>query len=160
MQDKPNYTLDKATADNMLNNILDNCNISPSSEVASTEIKRRSRQRSNIRVCKILAALFLVITVLAPLAFKRDPKFTIITSSKTVAVSSHNLYDDCFIMTLSGDADFDNIHAKKNDGAIIFPSIVEKDTGIVIIPYNGEALNIYIPTKTGECIQALLNETK
>ena len=160
MSDHPNYNLDKETAADILNNILDTCNIPPSSESIETSVKKTALQRKKISACKYVAILFILLAVLTPLAFNRDPNFSIVTTSKTVAVTSHTLYENFFVMTLQGAADYGNIHAKKNDGAIIFPDNVDASTGLVVIPYNGEALNIYIPTVSGECIQAVLNETK
>lgn len=159
MAKEPNYSLDRAKANEMLNNILDNCNLPPSSETLEADIFMANMQRRRLSVCKFLAIVFLIAAVMSPLLFKADPQFKILTSSKTVAVSSHILYDDCFVMTLSGSADYSNIYAKKNDGAIIFPDQSDSSTGVVIFPYDAEALNIYIPTQNGECIQAILNET-
>lgn len=160
MSDNYNNIADKETANELLNNIFESCNISPSSKSLDTVMKKRQAERRPLFIMKMVSAIFLVLTVLTPLAFRRDPSFDIVSSSKTVAVTSHSLYDDCFVMTLSGDADYSNIYAKKNDGAIIFPDKLETSSGLVIFPYNGNELNIYIPTASGECIQAILHEAK
>jgi len=159
MSDQTKIVLDKEEASNILNNVLDTCNISPSQDSLDKIMKKRAREKRPLAILKYIAALFLIVAVISPLFFKRDKDFKVVTASKTVAVSSHSLYEDCFIMILTGDADFKNIHAKKNDGAVIFPDEVDKASGLVIFPYNGDALNIYIPTNSGECIQAVLNET-
>lgn len=159
MSDK-NHTTELETADEMLNNILDSCNIPPSSDSLETIMQKRMVEKLPLHILKIVSVVFLVISVLVPLAFKKDPSFDVINSSKTVAVTSHTLYEDCFVMTLSGLADYANIYSKKSNGAIIYPDIIDQDAGLVIFPYNGESLNIYIPTTSGECIQAVLHEPK
>lgn len=148
------------TASEMLNNILDSCNIPPAAESLDKIMLKRSLEKKPLRILKVTAAFFLVIAVLTPLTFRQDPQFSVLTRSRNVAINSHNLYEDCFIMTLSGSADYKNIYARKNDGAIIFPDQIDRTSGLVIFPYNGEALNIFIPTTGGECIQAVLNESK
>lgn len=160
MLEHPNYNLDSDAANALLNNVLDSCNIPPSSKTIEEVVLKRELERKPISILKYIAIVFLVLSVLAPLCFNKDPQFSVIEASKTVAVTSHTLYEDCFVMTLSGDADYGNINSRKNDGALIFPDKIDEASGLVIFPYNGEALNIYIPTKSGGCIQAVLNEIK
>lgn len=160
MADQTKVTLDKKAANNILNNVLESCNIPPSSESMDKIMKKRAIERTPLIVLKYIALVFLIVAAISPLFFRRDPDFKVVSASKTVVVSSHSLYDDCFIMVLTGAADYKNISAKKNDGAVIFPDTVDSSSGLVIFPYNGDALNIYIPTLSGECIQAVLNETK
>ena len=158
MANQNKYNLDKEVANDMLNNILDSCNIPPSSEDIETVMLKKDLERKPLSALLHLAAFFLLLTMLCPLAFKKDPNFSLVKSSKTVAVTDHILYDDCFVMTITGSADYKNIKAAKNDGALLFPDIIDESTGLIIFPYDGEALNIYIPTNSGECIQAVLNE--
>ncbi|MDO4187863.1 MAG: hypothetical protein Q4D29_02635 [Lachnospiraceae bacterium] len=160
MANLDNYNLDKSKANDMLNNILDSCNIPPSSENIETIMMKKKLERKPLVILLHIAVLFLILVVLSPLAFKEDPNFTVIKTSKTVVVADHVLYDDCFVLTLSGAADYKNIHAAKYDGALIYPDVIDETTGLVIFPYKGDALNIYIPTNSGECIQAVLNENR
>lgn len=157
---EPKYNLDNSTANELLNNVLDSCNIPPSPKSLDEVMFKRNLEKKPLAFAKYLAVLFLILVVISPLFFKRDPNFSVVTTSKHVAVSSHALYEDCFVMTLTGSADYDSIYARKNDGAYIFPDSIDNTSGLVIFPYNGDALNIYIPTKNGETIQAVLNETK
>lgn len=159
MSEQSNFNLNKDKTNQMLENILESCNIPPSSESLDSIMLKRSIEKKPLIALKIIAAIFLVVSVITPLAFRKDPNFSLLTNSRNVAVNTHNLYEDCFIMTLSGSADYSNIYAKKDDGAIIFPDEVDSASGLVIFPYNGEALNISIPTTSGECVQAILHET-
>lgn len=160
MLERENHNLDKETANDMLSNILDSCHIPPLSEDIESVMRKKNLERKNLAILLHVGILFLILVMLSPLAFKKDPSFTIEKTSKTVAVTDHVLYDDCFVLTLSGDADYKNIYAAKEDGAIIVPDLLDKTTGLIIFPYNGEPLNIYIPTNSGECIQAVLNENR
>lgn len=160
MSEQPNYNIDKNTANDLLSNVLQSCNIpSPSKSIDQIMLKRSLEVRPIIFL-KFVSIILLIVCICAPLCFKPDPSFSLVTKSKNVIVASHNLYNECFVMSLSGEADYKNIYARKNDGAIIFPDTSDSSTGIVIFPYNGDSLNIYIPTMSGECIQAVLHEHK
>lgn len=160
MSEQHNYSLDKQTANDLLNNVLDSCNIPPSPKTIESLILKRKLEKKPIVILMHIAFLFLIIAICTPLFFRGDSDFQIVSGSKNVVVSSHMLYDDCFVMTLSGGADYAGIHAKKDDGSIIYPDTYDPATGLVIFPYNGASLNIYIPTVNGECIQAVLHESK
>lgn len=154
------YKLNSKEAEKLLYNVLDSCNIPQPSGSLEATIRKKALKKQTIAFCTFLAALFLILVIFSPLAFKRDSHFKIVQGSKEVSISSHTLYDDFFVMTLKGDVDYDNIYSRKNNGAYIFPDTVDSESGLVIFPYNGDALNIYIPSKGGECIQAVLNENK
>lgn len=160
MSNNSKYTLDKDVANGLLNNVLDSCNIPPSSDSLNERMIKSSLERKPLGIFKFIAVVFVILAIISPLAFKADESFSLIKRSETVVVTSHILYDNCFILTLSGDADYTDITAKKNDGAIIFPDQIDETTGLVIFPYDGEALNIYIKAKNGGYIQAVLNEKK
>lgn len=160
MSETTKHSLDKNQANELLNNVLDSCNIPPSSKTLNETMIQSKLARKPLGILKFVAVIFIILAVISPLFFRKDPDFALVKGAETVAVSSHILYDDCFILSLTGDADYSNINAKKNDGAIIFPDKIDEATGLVIFPYNGEALNIYIPAKSGGCIQAVLNEKK
>lgn len=153
-----NYNIDKDTANDLLNSVLDSCNIPQPSKPMDKMILKRNLNVKPFKILKYVSVLLLIFCICAPLFFKPDPSFSLIQSSNTVVVSSHSLYENCFIMTLSGDADYKNIYAKKEGGAIIFPDTSDSLTGVVVFPYNGDPLNIFIPTMSGECIQAVLHE--
>lgn len=153
---KPN--IDNANL--ILNNVFDSCNV-PKSSKPLNEFSAETRKKLRPLIFhRSIAILFLFIAILTPLFFKADPDFMLQTASRTVVVSSHSLYSDCFIMTLTGDADYDNIYAKKSDGAIIYPSRIERGIGVVIFPYDGSELNIYIPSIDGGSIQAVLSSNE
>ena len=52
--------------------------------------------------------------------------------------------------------DYLGIYCKKNDGSVVMPT--RSDSEIVIIPYDGEALNIFITCTDGRVVQALLSQ--
>lgn len=158
--EQQNYNIDKNTANDLLNNVLDSCNIPPSSKSIEKIMLKRSIEVKPIIFFKYISIILLLFCICTPLLFRPDPTFSLVTKSKNVVVSSHNLYEGFFVMSLSGEADYKNIYAKKDDGAIIFPDTSDSSTGVVIFPYNGDSLNIYIPTMSGECIQAVLHEKK
>ena len=63
-------------------------------------------------------------------------------------------------MMISGDKlDYRNIYAMKDDGTAIFPSSIRfvNEQTEVTIPYDGDALNIYIPDLDGNVMQAVLS---
>jgi len=152
--------LNQDKANEILNNVFDSCNIPPSSKSFEEIMAENYRKRIPLAVYKFIATLFMFAAVLVPFLFKPDPNFRLTAYDKNVVVTSHNLYDSCFIMTLTGSADYDNIYAKKNNGAIIFPEKADESAGLVIFPYDGDDLNIYIHTNNGGCIQAVLAEKK
>ena len=61
---------------------------------------------------------------------------------------------------ISGDMlDYQNIYAQKDDGTAVYPSRIRfvGDSTEVTIPYDGDALNIYIPDLDGNVMQAVLS---
>ena len=64
MKKKSNYRLDKEKADEMLNNILDTCNLPPTSDTLETDMLIHSLQRRKIFVFKIIAIFFLICTLM------------------------------------------------------------------------------------------------
>jgi len=160
MSNNTKYTLDKETANGLLNNVLDSCNIPPSSDSLNERMLKSSLERKPIVFFKALAVFCMIVAIISPLAFKADETFSLVKKSNNVAISSHILYENCFILTLTGDVDYTDVKAKKNDGAIIFPDQIDETTGLVIFPYDGDALNIYIKARNGGYIQAVLNEKK
>ena len=153
---KPN--IDNANL--ILNNIFDSCDM-PKPSKSLNELSAETRRKIRPLIFhRVIAIIFLFIVVLTPLFFKADPNFMLSSASKTVVVTSHALYSDCFIMTLTGDADYDNIYATKNDGAIVYPERIDRGIGVVVFPYDGCEMNIFIPSTNGGCIQAVLSENK
>jgi len=152
--------INTADANNILNNVFDSCNVPPSAESFDDLVAKSRRKMRPIRIHRTIATIFLFFVILSPLFFRADSSFSLKSGLDTVAVSSHSLYENCFTMTLTGDADYDKIYAKKNDGAIIFPDTIDSAKGVVIFPYDGDPLNIYIPSINGGCIQAVLSENK
>ena len=153
-----NKNLDKDTANNILNNVLDTISVPQPEYTVDSLMEKRRFIKLNMLVLRILATIFLILVVISPLAYKGDPDFSLITSSKNVAIMSHDLYDTYFVMSITGSADYTNIRATKGDGAIIYPDKCDPQTGTVSFPFTGEEINIFIPTTNGECIQAVLSK--
>jgi len=160
MSEQPIHNLDKNKVNDLLENVLDSCDIPSSSKSLDSIMLKRKLESKPLLIFKYVSLAFLILAICTPLAFRPDPDFSIVSKSPTVAVTNHSLYESCFVMTLIGDADYKNIYAKKDDGTIILPDTADDENGVVIFPYNGDSLNIYIPTVNGTYIQAVLHEKK
>lgn len=157
---KKKYSMDMNTANQTLQNVFAACNQQPNTIPFDKLVLKGLAQTTLVKFCKWSAAVFLLLVLLAPLTF-RNPDF--IVSSKgfgqQIAIEDHQLYEDHFIMRLSGEnVDYDNIYAKKPDGTVVFPSSADPSERSVVIPYDGSSLNIYIPDNSGNVLQALLSE--
>ncbi len=150
-------------ADKTLQNVFDACNVSHNS-IPFDKIMLRSRAETKLVVAfRHLATLFLIIAIVSPLFFSRDTSFMLLNAApgQPVVVTDHQLYDTAFTMRLMGrDILYDEIKAIKDDGAIIFPKLVDKNNGVVTFPYDGSTLTITVPAGGGYTMTALLAEQK
>lgn len=157
------YSMNMKTADATLQNIFDACNVSHNS-VPFDKIMLRSRaETKTVELFRYLATLFLIFAILTPLFFSRDDSFVLLNKApgQPVVVTDHQLYDTAFTMCLMGkDILYDEIKATKEDGAIIFPKLIDKNNGIVTFPYDGSPLTIVVPAGNGYSMTAILSENK
>lgn len=158
------YNMDMNTANQTLQNVFAACSQAPNTVPFDKLMLKGLAQTALVTACKWIAAGFLLLILVAPLAF-RNSDFSVSSKSfrESISITDHQLYEHEFKMVLNGsDVDYDNIYAKKPDGTFVFPSSVNisNDTMIVTIPYDGISLNIYIPDKNGKTLQAILSERK
>lgn len=157
---KKKYSMDMDTANQTLQNVFAACNQQPNTIPFDKLVLKGLAQTTLVKGCKWSAAGFLLLVLLAPLAF-RNTDFTVSSRGfgQQIAIEDHQLYENYFIMRLSGEnVDYDNIYAKKTDGTVVFPSSVDPAERSVVIPYDGSSLNIYIPDSSGNVLQAILSE--
>ncbi len=156
------YTMDMATANNILQNVFIAGEQKPNT-IPFDKIVLRSRAKTTlVTACMWVGIVMLLFTLLSPLAFNTgELKVANPATVKSIEIASHQLYTTEFVMMLSGEKlDYQNIYAVKDDGTMVFPSrvrFVEENTEVTI-PYDGSALNIYIPDLDGNILQAILSE--
>ncbi len=152
------YSMDIKSADATLQNVLKECNKEPNTVPFDRLVHISAANVAFAKICRIASLCLLVLLSLSPLAFI-DTGFSVKNSGliEKIIVSDHELYEDRFIMRLSGsNIEYDDIYARKPDGAFVFPSSINEDTGEVVFPFEGQSLNIYIPDVNGKVLQAIL----
>lgn len=163
MADVKKYTMNMTEANNTLQNVFDACNVSHNT-VPFDKIMLRQKEATNyIKYARILAIVFLIFTMISPLFFRNNSVLKINNTSDihTITVIDHQLYSDSFVLKLAGqNIDYDNIYAVKSNGAILYPASLDKATGTVILPYDGNSLSINIPDLDGHVLSAILAERK
>lgn len=155
------YNMDKETANKMLQNVFDACDTTPNTTSFDTILFRSIANTTLVKACKWIAFAMLILVLVSPIAFYSRTGFSVdnLRMSTQVTVNQHTLYDNRFEMILSGDnIDYTGIYCKKLDGTIVIPYYYEADTGKVVIPFDGDSLNIYITCLDGRVIQALLSK--
>ncbi len=155
------YTMDMATANNILQNVFIAGDQKPNTIPFDKIVLRSKAKTTLVTSCMWIAIAMLLLTLLSPLAFhSQEVKVTDFGAAKTLEITSHQLYTTEFVMMISGDKlDYRNIYAMKDDGTAIFPSSIRfvNEQTEVTIPYDGDALNIYIPDLDGNVMQAVLS---
>lgn len=161
------YSMDKQTANAILQNVFAAGEQSPNTIPFDKLVLRGMAQTTLVTSCMWIAIVMLVFILVCPFAF-RSNELSVAHSAafKSVQIVEHQLYTDEFVMILEGkDIDYQSIYSQKNDGMIIYPSHIrfvdgsQGSTNIeVTIPYDGDALNIYIPDINGEVLQAVLSQ--
>lgn len=153
--------LDRNTADDILQNVFEECNVAPNEVPFDKIVLRSTAETKGVRFIKYFALAILVLVIVSPLAFKQSDKFGLAQSAKSITIENHSLYEHYFVITLSGNKiDYNSIYAQKENGAYIYPDSIDTEAGLVIFPYDGDALNIYISSLDGEKIHAVLAENK
>lgn len=155
------YKMNRQEADRMLKNVFEASDIKPNKSSFDVILLRTIASTTLVRTCKWIAIAMLVLVIGSPLAFKTHNTFSVsdMNSTSQVTVVNHRLDGDRFEMTLSGEnIDYTGIYCKKNDGSIVFPILSSEKEHIVIIPFDGDSLNIYITCKDGKVVQALLSK--
>lgn len=155
------YKMDKRAASETLKNVFEANNAEPNKVSLDTLVLRNKANTTMVKVCKWIAIVMLVLVIIAPLAFHSHGNLNLdgIKTSSQVKVVSHELYDDHFVMVLSGDTiDYEGIYCKELNGKLVLPTSIDRNTGTVVIPYDKGTLNIYIPCTDGKVVQAMLSK--
>lgn len=155
------YKMSRKEASMTLQNIFEGSEVKPNTTSFDVILLRTISNTTLVRVCKIISVIMLVLVIASPLAFRNNSNLKVKNSPVTsnVTVTDHSLENNRFVMTLSGDnVDYGGIYCKKLDGTVVIPLEANASTGRVIIPFDGDSLNIYITCKDGKVIQALLSK--
>lgn len=155
------YKMSRKEASKTLQSIFENSEVKPNTTSFDIILLRTISNTTLVRVCKIISIIMLVLVIASPLAFRNSSELKVTGNAMTskVTVVEHHLEDNSFTMILSGEnIDYGSIYCKKLDGTVIIPSIVNAEEGRVVIPFDGDSLNIYITCKDGKVVQALLSK--
>lgn len=155
------YKLSRKEADRMLKNVFEASAVEPNKSSFDMILLRTIASTTLVKTCKWISVAVLVLVIACPLAFKSHSNFLVndMRASSQVTVVNHNLNGDRFEMTLTGtNIDYRGIYCKKNDGTVVMPIISSEKEQFVVIPFDGETLNIYITCNDGKVVQALLSK--
>jgi len=155
------YKMNRKDADRMLKNVFEASDIQPNKSSFDMILLRTIASTTLVKTCKWISTVALVLVISSPLAFKTNSNFTVnnMRSTSQVTVVNHKLDGDRFEMTLSGEGiDYKGIYCKKNDGSIVLPLLSSEKEHFVVIPFDGDSLNIFITCKDGKVVQALLSK--
>ena len=156
------YNMDMTTANNILQNVFAAEQQSPNTIPFDAIVLKSKAHTTLVTSCMWIGIIMLCLTILSPLAFRgQDLKVTDYSNAKGLQIVEHKLFTEEFVMMVSGSKlDYQKIYATKNDGTVVFPSRIRfiNDNTEVTIPYDGDALNLFIPDTDGNIIQAILSE--
>lgn len=153
------YKMDRKTASRTLQNVFEASNTAPNRVPFDKIVLRTIANTTMVRICKWIAVAMLILVLISPLAFLENDNFEVsnLRAATQVSVVDHEMYDGYFEMKLSGDTiDYSGIYCKKTDGTIVLPTLSDKESHIVRIPFDKDELNIYIPCTDGKVVQAIL----
>ena len=154
------YSMNIEDANSTLQNVFAELDMKPNSIPFDKIVLRGLANTVFAKTCKIIATIFLIISLFTPLAFINND-FVVEPSvgASKIIITDHQLYDDHFSLVLQGNnINYDDIYARLPDGSFVFPSSVNRDNGLVIFPFTESSLNIYIPDINGNVLQAVLTK--
>lgn len=156
------YNMDIDTANDILQNVFAAEKVTPNTIPFDMIVLKGMAQTLLVRVCILIASVMLTLLLLAPLAFRSTSDFKVSEgSAHEISIMEHQLYETEFIMLIKGkDIDYTKVYARKNDGSVIFPTRIQyvNSNTEITFPYDGEALNLYIPDMDGHVLQAVLSQ--
>lgn len=156
------YNMDINTANDILQNVFAAKQQAPNTTPFDKIVLKSKARTSLVTSCMWVGIIMLCLTILSPLAFRStDFKVTDFTEAQNLQIVEHQLFTEEFVMIVSGSKlDYQSVYASKNDGTVIFPSRIRFINGNaeITIPYDGEALNLFIPDTDGNVMQAILSE--
>lgn len=142
-----NTTIDKAQANETLANVFEACNQPPNGVAVDQLLDSKKNTVHPYNVWIVVSLVALILTFLSPLALNpvSNRVKTVDRGVANVIITDHQVTEDSFIMTLSGDfIDYTSIYAKTADGTKVYPTSYSTTDGVVTFPYSDEELNIYI----------------
>ena len=156
------YNMDINTANDILQNVFAAKQQAPNTTPFDKIVLKSKARTSLVTSCMWVGIIMLCLTILSPLAFRStELKVTDFTEAQNLQIIEHQLFTEEFVMIVSGSKlDYQSVYASKNDGTVIFPSRIRFINGNaeITIPYDGEALNLFIPDTDGNVMQAILSE--
>ena len=157
---KKRNNIDKAQANQILQNVFQACNQQPNHVTVDQLLERKKAMVHPYNVWIVVSIVALVLTFLSPLAL--NPMSNRIKKGEpetNITITNHQVTDGHFQMTLSGDfIDYSSIHAPNSAGKKIYPDSYSAADGTVSIPYDGkEELNIYVSDYNGKQLHLLLS---
>lgn len=155
-----NKTIDKAQANETLQSVFEACNQSPNAVAIDQLLEQKKAMVHPYNVWIVVSIIALILTFLSPLAL--NPMSNRAKGGKAstdITITSHQIENDHFIMTLSGDfIDYSSIYALDANGKKIFPDAYSAADGTVSIPYNGsQELNIFVSDYNAKQLHLLLS---
>ncbi|MCR5330717.1 MAG: hypothetical protein K6E62_05965 [Lachnospiraceae bacterium] len=156
---KKKYNLDINTADQTLQNVFKSLDKKPNTIPFDKLVLRNAVNRTYIKTGLCVSLALLLLILLAPLSFiNREFKVEYTGLKQTIVVTDHHLEGDTFVMNLSGiQIDYDDIYARLPDGTFVFPVSADAESGVVVFPYEGTELNIFVPDINGKMLHAILS---
>lgn len=157
---KKGKPVDKAQANETLQNVFEACNQTPNAVSVDQLIEQKKAMVHPYNVWIVVSIVALILTFLSPLAL--NPMSNRVkngSSSTDITITSHQIDDGHFKMTLSGDfIDYSSIYALDSKGKKIYPDSYSAADGTVSIPYSGDReLNIYISDYNAKQLHLLLS---
>lgn len=154
--------MSRKAADETLQNVFLACNKAPNSVSLERLVIRSLIKSTFSTVCMIICHIFLILVIFSPLAFVEKGFRVDRAMSADVAIVNHMLYEDKFVIVVSGDDMKKNdIYGKLRDSTLIKPEDISANddgTYTVVFPYHNEDFAIYIPTSSGGTIKAVLSK--
>lgn len=156
------YNMDTKTANSILQNVFAAEMQAPNVTPFDSILLKSKARTTLVTTCMWVGIVMLCLVILSPLAFQgQELKVTDYSNAKGLQIVDHRLFTEEFVMIISGNKlDYQKIYAMKNDGTVVFPSKIRfiGDNTEVTIPYDGDAMNLFIPDFDGNVIQAILSE--
>lgn len=160
---KKKYKMDADQAANTLQNVYSACHMKVIVQKASLkEIQQKhSKESRSYRVMLILTCLFLVLVLLAPLAFHSSPATikpsTSFDGDLELLQHHYNKNDGLYYLSFTGDEVlYDDISILAEDGSTIPVVWIDKDTSTIAFMYTEEEINVLVPSYSGDTLQLLL----
>lgn len=155
------YSMNKSQAEQALKNVYSACDIKQIMRgVSLREIEKRHRKENfSSYLLQFIVIFFLVLVLLAPLAFHVPKAFVKQTQREEtrLQVYQHHVEDEVFYLTFSGDeVDYDHIQIITSSGDERELLGYDEASSTITFSFTSEELNLFIPDTHGGQLQLLL----